>query len=98
MNAQAIVYMMLIVNQVAATGTFIGLYRRSDWRSSPVGKHLMFFSIAFVAVDVAWLLLLLVQWPWLILVLFATQLALGALAWQRVRLVWQAQRAGPARD
>lgn len=86
------IYLVLVTTQLAGTLTFIVIYRRSDWRSTPIGRHLMFFSAAAGAVDLSWALLVIAKWSWLIYVLFAAQATFALLIWQRVRLVWQAQK------
>lgn len=98
MTGQTWTFFALVGAQLLGTVTFVAIYSRSDWWATPVGRHLMFFSIAAGSVDLSWSLLLIAQWPWLIYVLFTTQAALAALIWQRVRLVWRAQREAEAED
>lgn len=93
MNGQTIAYLLLVANQLVATIVFVIIYgRASAWRKTAVGRHLMYWAIAAGALDLSWLLLLALKWPWLIYLLFTVQAVFGLLTWQRVRLVWQAQR------
>lgn len=92
MNGQAVAFLVLVLFQLAGTVAFLVLYVASDWRASAVGRHLLFWSASAGLLDLTWVLLLLARWPWLMFVLFAAQAAVGLLTWQRVRLVWRAQR------
>jgi hypothetical protein len=92
-NWQAFVFALAVGNQALAGIVFIALYvRESDWRSSPVGRHMLYWSVAAVVLDLTWELLVLVPGLWIVFVLLAAQAAFGLLAWQRVWLVWRAQR------
>lgn len=93
MNWQALIFLTLVANQLLATTIFVVIYARSDWRRNAVGRHLLYWSIAAGVIDLSWILLLVVQWPWLVLVLLGTQAVFGCLTWQRVALVWRAQRS-----
>lgn len=93
MKPEAVVFLVLVVNQLAAIATFIGIYgKQSGWRDTPVGRHMMFWSIAAGVLDLSWVLLIVVQRPWLMYMLLAAQGAVGLLTWQRVWLAWRAQR------
>lgn len=93
MNWPAIIFFALVANQLAATIAFIFLYlRESDWRRSAVGRHLLYWSTAAGALDLSWILLLVVRWPFLAFVLLGVQALVGGLTWQRVVLVRRAQR------
>jgi hypothetical protein len=92
-NALAVVFLILVVNQLVATATFIGIYgTQPGWRDTPVGRHMMFWSASAFVLDLSWVLLLVVKAPWLMYVLFAAQAAVGLVTWQRVWLAWTAQR------
>jgi hypothetical protein len=92
-NWQTTAFLILVAFQLAGTVVFIALYvPSSDWRSSPVGRHLTYWAATAAALDLSWLLLLVVRWPWLVYVLLVVQATVGLLTWQRVRLVWRAQR------
>lgn len=97
MNWQAYIFLGLVSNQLLATTVFIAMYlRESDWQRSAVGRHLLYWPLAAGALDLSWVLLLLVQWPWLVFVLFAAQAVVGLLTWQRVRLVWRLAKSQAA--
>ncbi len=86
------IFIVLAVNQIVATVVFAVCYAAgSAWRSSSIGRHLMFYTVAAASLDASWLLLVTVKQHWLAYVLFAAQLALGLLTWQRVWLVLRAQ-------
>jgi hypothetical protein len=90
---EAVVFLVLVVNQLAAIATFVGIYGfQSGWRETAVGRHMMFWSVASGVLDLSWLLLLVVRFPWLMYLLFLAQGTVGLLTWQRVWLVWKAQR------
>jgi hypothetical protein len=92
-NIPVLIFLVLVGNQVLATASFAAVYGTgSDWRASPIGRHLMFYTSAAGAIDVSWLLLLLFKQWWLMYLLFFAQAALGVLTWQRVYLVVKAQR------
>lgn len=98
-QAMTVVFLILVVNQVLATVTFGLCYGiGSNWWSTPVGRHLMFYTIAAGAIDMSWLLLATVKQPWLMYVLFTTMLTLGLLTWQRVWLVIKVQRRRETHD
>lgn len=95
MNWQALAYLALVGNQLLATAVFLALYLRgSDWHRNAVGRHWLYWMSAAFALDLSWVLLLVLAWPWLVFALLAAQAALGGLAWQRVWLVWRATRSG----
>lgn len=97
MSAEVVIFITLVMNQLLATGAFLGLYvTRSRWQSTPVGRHVLFWSGAAGVLDVTWLLILVWQKPWLIVPLFIAQGLVGVVTWQRVWLVWRAQH--PAGD
>jgi hypothetical protein len=86
----AVVYLLLVVNQMLAGGVFLGLYMaRSGWWDTPVGRHLAYWVGTTCVVDLSWLLLLVVRWHWLVWLLLAAQLLVGVVGWQRVWLVWR---------
>jgi hypothetical protein len=88
------VFLGLIVYQLASAIAFVAVYGRSRaWRATPVGRHLMYWVVAAGALDLTWLLLLVLRAPSLMFLLFAVQFALGTLGWQRVVMVWRARRA-----
>jgi hypothetical protein len=91
-NGQTAIFLVLVVNQLVGTATFIGIYRRSDWRANLTARHLMFWSLAAAALDLSWVLLAVLQIWWLMYLLFVAQAAVGVLTWQRVYLVVKAQR------
>lgn len=94
MTPAALMFVLLVGNQLAATIVFLGLYGlRSRWRDNPVGRHVMFWSAAAGVLDVSWLLLLIWQQPWLMYLLLAAQALVGLVTWQRVWLVWRAQHS-----
>lgn len=93
MNVQAIVFLVLVVNQLLAVATFVGVYgAEGGWRDTAVGRHVMYWSVTAGVLDLSWLLLLVTQQAWLMFVLFAAQGAVGLVTWQRVWLVWRARR------
>jgi hypothetical protein len=98
LNSQAVTFLSLVGAQLVGTVTFVSIYRRSNWKATAVGRHLMSYSVAAGGIDLSWALLLIVQWPWLVYLLFATQAAFTALIWQRVYLVWQAQHPAVEED
>lgn len=91
MNGYALAYLLLVINQLMAGGTFLAMYLSSGWPSTPVGKHLAFWVAATCAVDLSWLLLLAVHWGWLVWALLAAQLLVGLIGWQRVILIWRSR-------
>lgn len=91
MTAQTIVFLVLLANQLAATATFVVMYRRTDWRHTAVGRHLAYWVTSAAALDLTWALIAVARQPWLIYVLFAAQAVVGVVGWQRVWLVWKAQ-------
>lgn len=94
MNAPAVVFLVLVLNQLIAVGTFIGIYGADrSWRATAVGRHVMYWSVTAGVLDLSWLLLLIVQQQWLMYALFAAQAAVGLVTWQRVWLVWKTRRA-----
>ena len=96
MNWQAVVFLALVLNQLAATVVFVITYvRASDWRRSAAGRHILYWSLAAGALDLTWLLLLLARWPWLVFALFVVQAVFGGLTWQRVALVLRPERVPP---
>jgi hypothetical protein len=95
-TGQAIVFLVLVLNQLVAIATFIGFYGAAGgWRDTAVGRHVMAWSVTAGVLELSWLLLLLAQWPWLVYVLFGAQLAVGLVTWQRVWLVWRARHEQP---
>ncbi len=96
MTAPAIVFLILVAYQLASALAFIAVYGRGRaWRATPVGRHLMYWVAAAGALDLSWLLLLVLRAPWLMFLLFAVQFALGTLGWQRVVMVYRARRPNP---
>jgi hypothetical protein len=69
---------------------FIGLYWRSDWRHTPVGRNLMALPAVLAALLGLWLVARLVgtlpMWLWL-----GGILALDAVMWWRVVILWRLQ-------
>lgn len=93
MKPEAVIFLVLVVNQLAAIATFVAIYgSQSGWRDTPVGRHMMFWSISAGVLDLSWVLLLVVRLPWLMYVLLVAQATVGLLTWQRVWLVWKAQQ------
>lgn len=94
MNGYAVAYLLLVVNQLLAGATFLGMYvTQSGWRETAVGRHLLYWVAATCAVDLSWLLLLGVRWGWLVWALLGAQAAVGLIGWQRVLLIWRARRS-----
>lgn len=94
MSGQAVIFLVLVANQVIATTAFAVTYGfGSDWRASPLGRHLMFYTVASGLIDASWLLMFMFRRAWVTWVLLAAMLLLGMLTWQRVYLVVKTQRS-----
>lgn len=93
MTGYALAYLLLVLNQLLAGGTFLAMYLSSGWPNTPIGKHLVYWVAATCAVDLSWLLLLVVQWPWLVWAVLGAQALVGLIGWRRVALVWRARRS-----
>jgi hypothetical protein len=89
----ALVYLVLVINQIVAVVAFVALYGTDrGWRDTAVGRHVMYWVLAAGALDLSWALLLVVRWPRLVYVLFAAQGLVGLVTWQRVWLIWKVRR------
>jgi hypothetical protein len=87
------IYLALVGNQLLAVIAFTALYGADgSWRHTTIGRHVMYWVLASGALDLSWMLILLVKAAWLVWALFAAQGAVGAVTWQRVWLVWKARR------
>lgn len=86
-------FVVLIALEAAGTATFLVIYTRgSDWRVSPVGRHLAFYSSAVLTLLVLSLLAMVVRSVWMAVPVLAGHVAFAGLVWQRVVLVRRAQR------
>lgn len=89
-----VVFLALMAGGAAGTCAFVVVYTRSDWRSSAIGRHLMFYSSALCFLYLASIVSLFVHALWMAFPLLAGHLVFDALIWQRVYLVVKAQREG----
>lgn len=88
MNGVTLAYLLLVINQLLAGGTFLVMYvSQSGWRGSPVARHVVYWVAATCVVDLSWLVLLIAQWQWLVYGLLAAQALVGVVGWQRVVLL-----------
>lgn len=83
---------VLIALGFVAMVTFVGLYLRSPWWRSPVGRNLMALPAVLGGLLGLWLLARLVHLPmWL----WAGGIAaLDGVMWWRVWILWRLQRRG----
>lgn len=87
------VFLALLVTETLGTGTFLAVYlRSSDWSSTPVGRHLVAYSAALLGLLALSLVSFLTQAMWLIWLILAFHVAFDVVIWQRVVLVWRAQK------
>lgn len=92
--ALTVVFLALMVAGAVGTGTCIVVYRRSDWRSTSVGRHLMFYMSALLALYVISIVSFFVHALWMAAPLLIGHAVFDGLIWQRVYLVVKAQRNG----
>jgi hypothetical protein len=92
--ALTIVFLVLMILGALGTGTFVVVYLRSDWRSSAIGKHLLFYSAALCVLYVLSIVGFFIHALWLAGPLLIGHAVFDALIWQRVYLVVKAQREG----
>ena len=93
MNAQVVAFLALVLFQLLGGVTFLVVYtRESGWRRTAVGRHLVYWVAASVALDLSWALIIVAKWPWLIYLLYGAQGAVGLLNWYRIVLVVKARR------
>lgn len=92
--ALTIVFLALMVLGALGTGAFVIVYLRSDWHSTAIGKHLLFYSSALCFLYVASIVSFFVHALWMAFPLLTGHLIFDALIWQRVYLVVKAQRRG----
>jgi hypothetical protein len=86
-------FLGLLVAEMLGTATFLAIYlRTSDWHRSAVGRHLAVYSGALLGLYVTSILSFFVHALWLVLVVLGMHLTFAAAIWQRVVLVWRAQR------
>lgn len=93
------VLLALLALEGIGTATFTTLYLlRSDWRRSPVGRHLAYYGVTLSALYATTLVVML--WPTLpvVFVLLVMHVCFAAAVWQRVYLVIRQQRAQRALD
>lgn len=82
----------LIAAGFLAMVAFVGLYARSEWRHSPVGRNLMALPAVLGGLLGLWLLARLVHIP---LAVWAGGIgALDVVMWWRVWLLWRIQHHG----
>lgn len=93
----------LVATVSALAWTFVARYARKDWRATPEGRHLMFFTLALAVTTTTTLLFRFVfdepEGSGLRLGVFIAEFAV--LAWQlaiRNRLLTQASRDAAARS
>lgn len=88
-----VVFLTLLTTETVGTGAFLAVYlRSSDWSSTPVGRHLAAYSSALLGLLLLSLMSFLTQAMWLIWLILAFHVAFDVVIWQRVVLVWRAQR------
>lgn len=88
------VFLGLMVLGGLGTGTFVAVYLRSDWSSSAVGRHLLFYSSALFCLYVLSILSFVIHALWMAAPLLIGHAVFDGLIWQRVVLVIKAQRRG----
>jgi hypothetical protein len=89
-----VVFLALMVLGALGTGTFVVVYLRSDWRSSAIGRHLLFYSAALCFLYLTSIVSFFVHALWMAGPLLIGHAVFDALIWQRVYLVVKAQREG----
>lgn len=84
-------WVVLVAVGFLGAATFIGLYLRSGWWDSPVGRNLMAMAAVLAGLLGLTLLGFLWRpWPWLWLGGMAT---LDLVLWWRVVILWRVQRS-----
>lgn len=86
------VFLLLLGTEALGTAVFLGIYLRGDWRDTPVGRHLALYASALLALYVTTLASVFIHAQWLIWLIMAFHVAFDLAIWQRVWLVWRAQR------
>lgn len=87
---------VLYVVQALGLATFIGVYMRSNWRSTDIGRNLMAFAVVLIAVSAVSAVYRLepnIYVGWLIAAGHAT---FGVVVWQRVVMAYRYQRQDDA--
>lgn len=85
----------LMVLGAIGTGVFAAVYAwRSDWRSTEVGRHLLFYSTVLSCLYVMSIVSFFIHALWMAGPLLVGHAVFDALIWQRVVLVLRAQRRG----
>jgi len=88
-----VAFAVLMVVEAIGTATFLVIYMRDmTWRQTAVGRHLAAYSAALLGLLLLTLLAFAVQGAWLTWAILGGHVAFAALIWQRVWLVWIANR------
>lgn len=85
--ALTVCFLVLLIVEAAGLATFLVLHLRSDWRATPVGRHLTYYSGAFLLVYVTSIASFFAHPLWLGLVVMVLHIPLAVVIWQRVWLV-----------
>jgi hypothetical protein len=97
--ALTVVFMVLVAAEAVGTAAFLALYvRGSDWRATPVGRHLVTYSATLLGLLLLTLVSFLAPGMWLVWPILAGHAAFAAVIWQRVALVWRAQHRQPRKE
>jgi len=86
-------FVAALVIETAGLALFLVLYLRdSSWHDTAVGRHLAYYTAAFLAAYLLTLTSLFIRQTWLVVAILVSHLGLIAVIWQRVWLVWRATR------
>lgn len=86
-------FLTLVATEAAGTAVFLGIFlHRADWRANAVGRHLVAYSVALLALLTLTLVALVAPAPMLAWLILGGHIAFDAVVWQRVALVWRSTR------
>lgn len=85
-------FLLLLGTEALGTAVFLAIYLRGDWRSTPVGRHLALYAAALLSLYVTTLATVFVHQAWLLWLILVAHVVFDVAIWQRVYLVWRAQR------
>lgn len=85
-------FLLLLSTEALGTAVFLTIYLRGDWHATAIGRHLALYASALLALYASTLASFFIHAQWLVWLIFALHMVFDLAIWQRVWLVWQAQR------